>query len=96
MTLEPTYNYPLHAQRALAERRVQDLEQLVHVRYHWLCEPDAIADAAIMAPTSTLALRQARMAAGAHAVLGFEVQGPRLAARPARLARDGRWGTVPR
>ena len=55
LTLEPTYNYPLHAHEALGERRARDFNQLVHVHYHWLFEPDAIGDARITAPTSTLA-----------------------------------------
>jgi hypothetical protein len=55
LTLEPTYNYPLHAHEALGERRARDFDQLVHVHYHWLFEPDAIAEAPITAPTSTLA-----------------------------------------
>jgi hypothetical protein len=54
-TLEPTYNYPLHLHEALGERRVRDFNRLVHVHYHWLFEPDAIAENPITAPTSTLA-----------------------------------------
>ena len=53
--LEPTYNYPLHLHEALGERRARDFNQLVHVHYHWLFEPDAIADNPITAPSSTLA-----------------------------------------
>jgi hypothetical protein len=54
LTLEPTYNYPLHSHEALGERRARDFDELVHVHYHWLFEPDAISTAAITAPTSTL------------------------------------------
>ena len=55
LTLEPTYNYPLHAHDALGSRGARDFNQLVHVHYHWLFEPDAIATARITAPSSTLA-----------------------------------------
>jgi hypothetical protein len=55
MALEPTYNYPLHAHEQLGERRAKSFDQLVHVHYHWLFEPDAFADSPITAPTSTLA-----------------------------------------
>jgi uncharacterized coiled-coil protein SlyX len=55
LTLEPTYNYPLHAHEALGGRRARDFNRLVHVHYHWLFEPDAIADAWITSPASTLA-----------------------------------------
>jgi hypothetical protein len=54
LTLEPAYNYPLHAHEALGKRRATDFDRLVHVHYHWLFEPDAIADAAITSPASTL------------------------------------------
>ena len=53
-TLEPSYNYPLHAHDALGGRGVRDFNQLIHVHYHWLFEPDAIADAHLTAPASTL------------------------------------------
>jgi hypothetical protein len=55
LTLEPTYNYPLHLHEALGERRARDFDQLVHVHYHWLFEPGAVADNPITAPASTLA-----------------------------------------
>ena len=55
LTLEPTYNYPLHLHEALGERRARDFNQLIHVHYHWLFEPDAITDNPITAPASTLA-----------------------------------------
>jgi len=55
LTLEPTYNYPLHSHEALGARRARDFNQLVHVHYHWLFERDAFADNAITGPTSTLA-----------------------------------------
>jgi uncharacterized coiled-coil protein SlyX len=55
LTLDPSYNYPLHAHTALGERRVRNFDRLVHVHYHWLFEPDAIAAAPITASTSTLA-----------------------------------------
>jgi hypothetical protein len=55
LTLEPTYNYPLHLHEDLGERGVRDFNQLVHVHYHWLFEPNASADNQLTAPTSTLA-----------------------------------------
>lgn len=53
-TLEPAYNYPLHAHEALGTRRAGDLDQLIHVHYHWLFEADAISGNPLVAPTSTL------------------------------------------
>ena len=53
-TLDRTYNYPLHAHADLRQRRVEDFNQLVLVHYHWLFESDAIADAQITSPMTTL------------------------------------------
>lgn len=52
--LDPAYNYPLHLHAVLRDRAIRDLNQLVHVHYHWLFEPDAIAGAVLPGPDSTL------------------------------------------
>jgi Sulfotransferase family len=80
LTLDRTYNYPLHAHAALRERRATDFDQLVHVHYHWLFEPDAIADAQITAPMSTL---DPAKAAWLRARTPFQLNGAR-AHSPAR------------
>ncbi len=54
ISLEPIYNYPLHAHEALGDRRMSDLNELVHVHYHWLFEKDAIAGNPLSAATSTI------------------------------------------
>jgi hypothetical protein len=55
LTLDPTYNYPLHLHEALGDRRARDLDRLVHVHYHWLFDKDASAHNPLTAPESTLA-----------------------------------------
>jgi hypothetical protein len=81
LALEPTYNYPLHLHEALGERRARDFNQLVHVHYHWLFEPDAIADNPITAPTSTLATEKV---AWLRARTPFSSEGLESARRPRR------------
>ncbi len=78
LTLEPTYNYPLHYHEALGERGVKDFDRLVHVHYHWLFEPDAIAH-------SPLRRRRARSArTRSH---GFAPARPSFAHGPARRSQ---------
>lgn len=42
--LPPTYNYPLHQHERIDPALVRKVfPQLVHVHYHWLFAPDALA-----------------------------------------------------
>lgn len=84
-TLDASYDYPLHLHQALGERRTRDFDELVHVHYHWLFEPDAFGDNPLTASTSTLSadklawLRERTPFGAAHGARGHSAPAPRSA-----------------